>query len=133
MYSRRGAFFAACALFHGMLLFSVVWAPALVIDDLPRLTAMGGDNLPPPPPVNSRLMEILETRADKTCFVKAARALDFGDVAHVIDVMKSAVKVSEHLRPSMRYTFLALCESQSLDTARWDGSSRSWRQARALK
>ena len=40
--------------------------------------------------LSSRLAEVFKTRADKTCFVKAARALDFGDVAHVIDVMKSA-------------------------------------------
>ena len=40
--------------------------------------------------LNPRLTEVFKTRADKTCFVKAVRTLDFADVAHVIDVMKSA-------------------------------------------
>jgi biopolymer transport protein TolR len=40
--------------------------------------------------LGGRLAEIFKTRADKTCFVKASRTLDFGDVAHVIDAMKSA-------------------------------------------
>lgn len=40
--------------------------------------------------LKSRLADAFDRRADKTCFVKAARTLDFEDVARVIDAMKSA-------------------------------------------
>jgi biopolymer transport protein TolR len=40
--------------------------------------------------LSSRLAEIFKTRADNTCFVKASRALNFGEVAQVIDIIQSA-------------------------------------------
>lgn len=37
-----------------------------------------------------RLMEIFKTRAEKVCFVKGERGLEFGDMAKVIDLIKGA-------------------------------------------